>query len=68
MAVLLKKAEFNEFLRNYYLEHYGEEESDIWYEQPAVNVWVFGRGDKIISLKSHVLTCEVEEYIETKQI
>ena len=66
MAKLLKKEEFNEFLRKYYLEHYGEEDDDIWYEQPAVNVWVFGRGDKIISLKSHVLTGEVEEYIETK--
>ncbi|MBE6789388.1 MAG: hypothetical protein E7539_07005 [Ruminococcaceae bacterium] len=51
-------------LHNYYAEHYGEKETDIWYEQPAVNVWVFGRDDQIITLKSNVLTGEVEEFIE----
>lgn len=51
-------------LREYYVKNYGDKESDIWYEQPAVNVWVFGRDNKIITLKSHVLTGEVTALIE----
>ena len=57
----LKKEQFNACLRQYYTEHFGERDTDIWYEQPAVNVWVFGRDGKVITLKSHVLTGEVEE-------
>ena len=68
MAEILKKEQFNKFLREYYLEHYGERDTDVWYEQPAVNVWVFGRGDKIIALKSDILTGEVEENVKTKMI
>ena len=51
-------------LREYYMKNYGERETDRWYEQPAVNVWVFGREGKIITLKSHILTGEVTEQIE----
>ena len=51
-------------LYNYYVEQYGEKETDIWYEQPAVNVWEFGRDNKIITLKSDVRTGEVEEFVE----
>lgn len=51
-------------LNAFYMEHYGEKKTDIWYEQPAVNVWVFGRDGKIITLKSHVLTGAVTEQIE----
>ncbi|MBQ8611124.1 MAG: hypothetical protein IJ412_05365 [Oscillospiraceae bacterium] len=61
---ILKKEEFAAHLAAYYKEHYGERETDIWYEQPAVNVWVFGRDGKFITLKSHVLTGEVSEKIE----
>lgn len=39
-------------LSEYYIEKYGERDTDVWYQQPAVNVWVFGRDDKIISLKA----------------
>ena len=53
-------------LAEYYTKNYGEKETDFWYEQPAVNVWVFGRGDKIITLKSDVLTGEVTEKVEEK--
>lgn len=63
MAILTKE-QFNNYLYEYYKEHYGERDTDKWYEQPAVNVWVFGRDGKIITLKSHILTGEVEEYIE----
>ena len=61
---ILKAQEFDKKLLEYYKKYYGEKNTDIWYEQPAVNVWVFGRDDKIISLKSHVLTGEVEEYVD----
>ena len=61
---ILNKEMYARNLREYYLKHYGEKETDIWYEQPAVNVWVFGRDNKIITLKSHVLTGEVTEQIE----
>ena len=61
---MLTKDKLNESLCEYYKNHYGERDTDIWYEQPAVNVWVFGRDGKIITLKSHVLTGAVEEFIE----
>ena len=61
---LLTKTQFQEILRQYYIEHYGEQASDKWYEQPAINVWVFGRDEKIITLKSHVLTGDITEQIE----
>ncbi len=65
MAALLTQEQFNHYLQAYYQEHWGIREDDHWYEQPAVNVWVFGRENRIITLKSHVLTGEVEEKIET---
>ncbi len=49
MAILSKK-KINEALFEYYRIKYGERKSDIWYEQPAVNLWVFERDGKIISL------------------
>ena len=61
---ILKKENFAEYLHEYYREHYGEKDTDIWYEQPAVNVWVFCRDGKFITLKSHILTGEVTEQIE----
>ena len=61
---ILTKEEFNKRLYEYYTVHYGERETDEWYEQPAVNVWVFKRDGKYISLKAHVLTGDVEEHVE----
>ena len=61
---LLTKNQFTEILREYYLNNYGERNTDIWYDQPAVNVWVFSRDGKIITLKSHVITGKVTEQIE----
>ena len=61
---ILKKEQFNEQLYKYYKEHYGEKDTDVWHEQPAVNVWVFCRDGKYITLKSHILTGEVTEKIE----
>ena len=61
---IFDKERFAKNLREYYLENYGEKETDVWYEQPAVNVWVFGRDGKIITLKSHIFTGEVTEQSE----
>ena len=64
VARILTKEELNECLSQYYTEHYGARDSDIFYEQPAVNVWVFGRDGKIITLKSHILYGDVEVLVE----
>lgn len=61
---ILNKEKLEQCLNEYYEEHYGRQNTDIWYEQPAVNVWVFGRDGKIITLKSHLLTGAVTEKIE----
>lgn len=60
------KERFEKNLREYYTNTYGERDTDFGFEQPAVNVWVFQRDNKIITLKSHILTGEVEEIIEIK--
>lgn len=68
---LLDKQEINKFLHDFYKEKYGELETDKWFEQLAVNVWVFARNGKIITLKCHILTGKVEakeELYETKII
>lgn len=57
---LLEKQKISQFLYEFYKEKYGELETDKWFEQPAVNVWVFERDGKIITLKCHILTGEVE--------
>ncbi len=61
---ILEKEQLQDALCAYYNTHYGARDTDVWYEQPAVNVWVFGRDGKIITLKSHILTGEVTEHIE----
>lgn len=66
--MILDKKLYNKNLCDYYLSHYGEKETDIWYEQPAVNVWVFGRDNEFITLKSDVLTGEVTEKIEKRSL
>lgn len=62
MSRILSKEELNKKLYEYYVKHYGEKETDEWFEQPAANVWVFKRDNKYISLKAHILTGEVEEF------
>ena len=57
---ILEKNEINQLLYDYYKENYGELKTDKWFEQPAVNVWVFGREEKIITLKCHILNGNVE--------
>ena len=64
MSKILTNEELAKKLYAYYTEHYGEKDSDIWYEQPAANVWLFGREGKYITLKCHILTGKVEEFTE----
>jgi len=61
---IFNKEMYAKNLREYYLKYYGDKKTDVWYEQPAVNVWVFGRNNKIVTLKSHILAGEVTEQIE----
>ncbi len=60
MAKILSKEQFDKNIYDYYVANYGECESDIWHERPAVNVQVFERDNKIIAIKSHMLTGEIE--------
>ena len=60
---ILTKDEFSNKLYEYYVEHYREKGTDEWFEQPAVNVWVFKRDGKYISLKAHILTGKIEEVV-----
>ena len=64
MSKILTKDELEEKIWEYYIEHYGEDEGDVWFDLPAVNVRTFLRDSKYITLKSHILTGEVEEYVE----
>ncbi len=64
---LLTREEHTRRLCTFYQANYDQRKTDVWYEQPAVNVWVFGQGDKIITLKSHLLTGEVVCREETKR-
>jgi len=64
---ILTKDEMSRRLREYYEIICGERESDVWYDQPAVNVWTFGREDRIITLHVHILTGKVTEYVEKCQ-
>lgn len=61
---ILTKEQLNNSLYEYYVEHYGERDTDEWFEQPANNVWLFKRDGKYISLKSHILTGKVTENID----
>ncbi len=61
---ILAKDELNKKLYEYYVEHYGEKDTDEWFESPAVNVWTFKRDSKYISLKAHILTGIVTAYVE----
>lgn len=64
MPGMLTKEQINEHLEKYYKDHYGHRTTDVWYDQPAVNVWVFCREDKLITLQCHILNGIVTEYIE----
>ena len=65
MAKILTEKEFHNILESYYKEHYGMRDTDEWYTNPALNVWVFKRDNKIITLKCHMLNGKVTEYVDS---
>ena len=64
---LLTKQQIDDNLKKYYLDHYGECITDVWYEQPATNVGVRGRTGKDITMVCHILTGVVTEKIEVER-
>ena len=62
--MIFDKEVYAKNIYKFYIENYGEKRADFWYEQPAVNVWVFRRDDKIITLKSDILTGKVTKKCE----
>lgn len=61
---ILDKNEITKILMNYYITNFGELETDEWYEQPAVNVLVFKRDNKIITIKLNIKNGEIEVVTE----
>lgn len=61
---ILDKNEITKSLMNYYITNFGELETDEWYEQPAVNVLVFKRDNKIITIKLNIKNGEIEVVTE----
>ena len=53
MSKILTKDELEEKIWEYYIEHYGEDEGDVWFDPPAVNVRTFLRDIKYISEEPH---------------
>lgn len=63
MGKILTEKQLHSRLDKYYKSVYGECDTDEWFVNPAVNVWKFIRGEKIITLQCHILTGEVTERI-----
>lgn len=59
LSKILNEKQLHSLLDKYYKKHYGERDTDEWYVNPAVNVWLFIRDDKLITLKCHMLTGEI---------
>ena len=67
MGKILTEQQIHEHLDKHYKEHFGERGTDGWYTNPAKNVWMFERDEKIITLQCHILTGEVTEKTTNKQ-
>ena len=65
---ILPQDRISDCLWQYYLYNYGDDGTDVWYAQPADNVWVFGKNGKTITLKCHMLTGIVMEHIEERSV
>ena len=63
MGKILTEQQIHNRLDKYYKERFGEIDTDEWYVNPAKNVWMFNRDDKIITRQCHILTGEVTEKI-----
>ena len=61
---ILDKNKIKKSLISYYKENFGELNTDEWFEQTAVNVLVFKRDEKIITIKFNIKDGEIETIIE----
>lgn len=60
---MLSEKQLNNRLEKYYKKHFGENDNDKWYVNPAPNKWKFERDGKII-----ILVCDMESgKVEEKQ-
>ena len=57
----LTEKQMNNRLNKHYLKHYGENDNDAFYVNPAPNKWKFERDGKIIILVCDTQTGEVTE-------
>ena len=57
----LTEKQLNNKLNKYYLKHYGKNEADEFYVNPAINKWKFVRDGKNIILVCDMQTGEVTE-------
>ena len=57
----LTEKQLHNRLNKYYKKHFGECDTDEWFNNPAENKWKFMRGEKVIVLTCDVYTGEVEE-------
>jgi len=64
MSKILSRNDCNELIIKYYTEHWGALASDVWQDSTVANVRTFLRDGQYISLKCHMLTGKIEEYIE----
>lgn len=60
----LSEKQIHNKLDKYYKKHYGEEYTDEWYVNPAINIWRFVRNKKTINLIYNQETGEITEHIE----
>lgn len=57
----LSEKQLHNRLNKYYLKHFGENDNDSFYVNPAINKWRFERDGKIIILECDMQTGEVME-------
>ena len=53
MAEILTDEKIDVLLQEYYQTYFGAQDTDHWYEAPAVNVRLFRRDGKLITLHCH---------------
>lgn len=63
MAEILNDEKIQSIIMTYYKEHFGERATDFWYPSSAVNVYLFRRDGKLITLHCHPFSGEVKAKI-----
>ena len=62
----LTEKQLHNRLEKYYKKHFGECDTDEWFNNPAENKWKFMRGEKVYVLTCDVYTGEVEQKLGIK--